>query len=60
MTALRNTRHSSVHLYTYLASLYDDGESANSSPSKDGPEAEAGPVLREGGAGGAGADVCAS
>lgn len=45
MTAFSNTCHSSVHWYTYLASLYDDGKSANSSPSKDGPEAEAGPIL---------------
>lgn len=45
MTALCYTHHSFVHLYTCLASLYDDGESAISSPSKDGPEAEAGPVL---------------
>lgn len=37
-----------IPLYTYLASLYDDGESANSSPSKDGPEAEAGPILWRG------------
>lgn len=37
-----------ISLYTYLASLYDDGESANSSPSKDGPEAGAGPILWRG------------
>lgn len=56
MNSFSNIHHSSVHLYTYLASLYDDGESANSSPSKDGPEAEAGPkLMRE-----AGTDVCAS
>lgn len=45
MTAFLHTRHSSVHLYTYLASLYDDGNSANSSPSKDGPEEAPGPLL---------------
>lgn len=57
MIVFSNTRHSSVHLYTYLASLYDDDESANSSPSKDSPEAEAGPVL---GGGDGGVCVCAS
>lgn len=34
-----------LYLYTYLASLYDDGESANSSPSKEGPQDEAGPTF---------------
>lgn len=54
MTAFSNTRHPSVHLYTCLASLYDDGTPANSSPSKDGPEEAAGPLLcySEGGGGG--------
>lgn len=44
-TVFSNAHHSTVHLYTYLALLDDDDESANSSPSKDSPEAEAGPVL---------------
>ena len=58
MTAFSSTRHSSVHWYTYLASLYDDGKSANSSPSKDGPEAEAGPILWGRGRGWGGRDGC--
>lgn len=44
-TVFFKAHHSTVHLYTYLALLDDDDESANSSPSKDSPEAEAGPVL---------------